>query len=85
MYLEITIFKYYFDKERDGHSDTVKLFGAIRNKEYEAYTSGYTVIELEDAHEPKRARFRNDSAHIAIASVHGLDCILSYNFSTLTS
>ena len=115
MYLETTIFNYYFDKERDGHADTVKLFGAIGNKEYEAYTSGYTVIELEDSHEPKRgkmlslideyhvtvlgitsessrmadiyiangiipAKFRNDSAHIAIASVHGLDCILSYNF-----
>ena len=25
-------------------------------------------------------RFRLDGAHIAIASIHGLDCILSYNF-----
>ena len=24
--------------------------------------------------------FRNDSAHIAIASINGLDCIVSYNF-----
>jgi hypothetical protein len=93
----------------------VKLFEAIGRKEYEAYTSGYTVIELEEAPEPKRSemlslidnyhvtvlgitnessrmadlyiaegiipvRFRNDGAHIAIASVHGLDCVLSYNF-----
>ena len=109
------MFNYYFDEERDGHADTVKLFEAIGRKEYEAYTSGYAVIELEDAPEPKRSKmlsliddyhvtvlgitsessrmadlyianeiipekFRNDSAHIAIASVHGLDCVLSYNF-----
>ena len=115
LYLETTVFNYYFDKKRNGHADTVKLFEAIGRKEYEAYTSGYTVIELEDAPEPKRnkmlslideyhitvlgitsessrmadlyiakniipPKFRNDGAHIAIASIHGLDCILSYNF-----
>ena len=109
------MFNYYFDEERDGHADTVRLFKAIGKKEYDAYTSGYTILELEDAHEPKRSKmlslideyhitvlgitsesdrmadlyitngiiplkFRNDSAHIAIASVHGLDCVLSYNF-----
>jgi hypothetical protein len=115
LYLETTLFNYYFDSERDGHTDTVKLFEAIGTGNYEAYTSGYTILELEDAPEPKRskmlalveeyhitvlgitgesnriadlyvaekiipARYGNDSAHIAIASIHGLDCILSYNF-----
>ena len=109
------MFNYYFDEERDGHADTVKLFEAIGKREYEAYTSGYAIIELEDAPEPKRSKmlslidkyhiavldisaesrrmanlyiaediipekFRNDGAHIAIASIHGFDCVLSYNF-----
>jgi hypothetical protein len=26
-------------------------------------------------------RFRLDGAHIAIASIHSLDCVLSYNFA----
>jgi hypothetical protein len=115
LYLETTMFNYYFDEERDGHADTVKLFEAIGKGEYRAYTSGYSVIELEDAPEPKRSRmlslidkyhitvlgitgesrriadlyiaekiipsrFRNDGARIAIASINGLDCVLSYNF-----
>jgi hypothetical protein len=115
LYLETTIFNYYFDEERNGHADTVKLFEAVGKKEYEIYTSGYAILELEDAPEPKRskmlslideyhiivlsittesrrmanlyitekiipAKFRVDGAHIAIASIHGLDCVLSYNF-----
>jgi hypothetical protein len=109
------MFNYYFEADRDGHADTVALFEAVKAGKYEAYTSGYTVLELEDAAEPKRGkmlalieeynitmldisnearhlaelyiaekiipqRYRNDSAHIAIASIHGLDCVLSYNF-----
>jgi hypothetical protein len=108
------MFNYYFDTDREGHADTVKLFEAIKAGKYEGYTSGYTVLELEDAAEPKRgkmlalieeynltvldindeadrlaeiyiaekiipSRYRDDSAHIAIASMHGLDCVLSYN------
>ncbi|MDR2523487.1 MAG: recombinase family protein [Synergistaceae bacterium] len=115
LYLETTMFNYYFDTDRDGHADTVTLFEAIREGKYEAYTSGYTVLELEDAPEPKRgkmlvlmeeypitmlgisdeadrlaevyiaekiipSRYRDDSAHIAVASIHGLHCVLSYNF-----
>ena len=115
LYLETTVFNYYFDSERDGHADTVRLFEKIRLGYYQAYTSGYTVEELLDAPEPKRSkmmalidehdveilsvtektnmladiyveqgvvpsRFRLDGAHIAIASIHGLDCVISYNF-----
>ncbi|MCL2811837.1 MAG: PIN domain-containing protein [Clostridia bacterium] len=115
LYLETTMFNYYFDAERDGHEDTVRLFKAIRAGKYDAYTSEYVEIELRKASEPKRSamlalineygikvfpidgesrrlarlyvarkaipeRFRFDSAHIAVASVHGLDYVLSYNF-----
>jgi hypothetical protein len=116
LYLETTMFNYYFDKERDGHVDTVKLFEAIGRKEYEAYTSIYALTEIEDTpDEVKRGKmlslvdeyhvtvlnisdesmrmadlyiaekiipekYRTDGAHIAMASIHGLDCVLSYNF-----
>jgi predicted nucleic acid-binding protein len=115
LYLETTLFNYYFDADRDGHPDTVKLFEAVCAGEYEAYTSSYTVTELKDAPEPKQSKMlkliekcgivmlnaddesdrladryisegvispnhRYDGAHIAIASIHGLDCILSFNF-----
>ena len=56
LYLETTMFNYYFDTERDGHADTVRLFEAIRAGKHEAYTSLYTIGELEDADEPKRSK-----------------------------
>jgi predicted nucleic acid-binding protein len=115
LYLETTMFNYYFDTERDGHADTVRLFEKIRAGEYEAYTSEYAAGELLNASEPKQSkmlalideyniiilpitdesnqltdfyvsekiipvRFRLDGAHIAIASIYGMDCVLSYNF-----
>ena len=115
LYLETTMFNYYFDTDRDGHTDTVQLFEAIRKGKYEVYTSGYAIGELLNSDEPKQskmlalieefgistlpitdesnqlaniyvsenvipARFRLDGAHIAIASIHGLDYVLSYNF-----
>jgi len=116
LYLETTVFNYYFDKNRDGHADTVQLFEEIRKGKHQAFTSEYVEIEIQAASEPKRSqmlalikefqiavlsleeetdrlagnyvaqgiipeRFRFDSAHIACASVHGLDYVLSYNFS----
>ena len=115
LYLETTMFNYYFDIGRDGHADTVRLFEAIGRGEYEAYTSEYTAGELLNAPEPKQskmlaliekysvfvlpitdksnqlanlyvaeniipARFRLDGAHVAIACIYGLDCVISYNF-----
>jgi hypothetical protein len=114
LYLETTAFNYFFD-ERPGHDDVVRLFDEIRAGKHEAYTSGYTVEELDVAPEPKRSnmlalikdygitvfdptdesdnlaalyisaniipeRFDYDSAHIAVASINRLDCIISYNF-----
>ena len=117
LYLETTVFNYYFDMEREGYSDTVKLFEAIGIQEYDAYTSAYVTYELQKALEPKRGnmlaliekfginmlnydrnteavrlaniylqekiipkRFRIDSTHLAMASVHEIDCVISYNF-----
>ena len=55
MYLETTAFNYYFDTDRDGHEDTVRLFEAIGAGEYDGYTSAYVTTELYDAKEPKRS------------------------------
>jgi predicted nucleic acid-binding protein len=55
IYLETTMFNYYFEADRDAHSSTVKLFEKISVGEYEAYTSGYVISELENAQEPKRS------------------------------
>jgi predicted nucleic acid-binding protein len=115
LYIETTVFNYYFDEDRDGHADTVRLFEAIGAGRFEAYTSKYATEELREAPEPKRSKmlmladkysldifeiddestrlanlyihegiippkYRADAAHIAIASIHGLDCVVSYNF-----
>ena len=115
LYLETTMFNYYFDINRDGHKATVQLFEAIGAGKYEGYTSEYTIIELMDALEPKQtdmlalikkygiiildidtesdrlsdlyisngiipSKFRLDAAHIAVASIHELDCVLSFNY-----
>ncbi|MCL2445644.1 MAG: hypothetical protein FWD06_02615 [Oscillospiraceae bacterium] len=116
LYLETTVFNYFFDVDREGHHDTVQLFEQIRQGKFQAYTSEYVTVELQAATEPKRSkmlslikeygvsvlgfedetdriadiyveqgiipeRFRFDSTHIACASVHGLDYVISYNFS----
>ena len=114
LYLETTVFNYYFDSEREGHDDVVKLFEAIGAGRYEAYASTLVTDELKRAPEPKQSDMlalidkygisvlepapsvmplaelymekgvmpvshRYDSAHIAIASVHELDFVVSYN------
>jgi len=55
LYLESTLYNYYFDTDRDGHKDTVRLFEAIGAGEYEGYSSEYAMLELLDAEEPKRS------------------------------
>lgn len=54
LYLETTVFNFYFDDDREGHDDVVELFERIKAGEFEAYTSEFTVRELERAQEPKR-------------------------------
>jgi len=54
IYLETTLFNYYFDTDRDAHADTVRLFKAIAAGKYEAYTSGTVIDELMVAPDKKR-------------------------------
>ena len=56
LYLETTMFNYYFDSERDGHADTVRLFETFHEGKHEVFTSLYTLGELGEAHEPKRSK-----------------------------
>jgi predicted nucleic acid-binding protein len=59
VYIETTMFNYYFDKDRDAHSATVAFFEAIGAGNYEAYTSQYAVDELLKAPEPKKSDMLN--------------------------
>lgn len=54
IYIETTMFNYYFDSEREAHPHTVKLFEEFRSGRYEPYTSEYVLQELRRAPEPKR-------------------------------
>jgi len=54
VYLETTIFNYYFDAERDAHPYTVKLFKEIQAGKYIPYTSAYVIRELMAAPIEKR-------------------------------
>ena len=56
IYLETTIFNYYFDENRDAHKSTIKLFEEIIEGKYEAYTSNYVIDELLQADEPKKSK-----------------------------
>ena len=55
LYLETTVFNYYFDTDRDGHKDVVRLFEAIGTGLHEGYASEYVMAELKRAPEPKRS------------------------------
>jgi len=54
IYLETTLFNYYFDTDRAAHADTVKLFKAIASGKYEGFTSGRVIDELLEAPDKKR-------------------------------
>jgi predicted nucleic acid-binding protein len=71
IYLETTIFNYYFDAERDGHADTVKLFEEIKAGKYDVYTSAYTTDELMQANEPKRSDMLALISEYSIATLPG--------------
>ena len=60
------MFNYYFDKDRDAHADTVKLFKEIAAGKYEAFTSTYVTDELEKAPNPKRDKM------IALITEYGI-------------
>lgn len=114
LYLETTVFNWYFENARPGHLDVVALFEAIRDGHFDGFTSEYVATELEAAPEPRRsdalgllkdinmlpsleddkvltlagayidrgiipARYIFDAAHIAFASLSGMDRLVSYN------
>ena len=54
LYIETTLFNYFFDEDRDAHVDTVRLFKEIKAGKYEAYTSTAVTDELMAAPNPKR-------------------------------
>ena len=56
IYLETTMFNYYFDEERDAHADTVTLFEECMSGKFEPYTSLYVIDELEDTSTKKREK-----------------------------
>ena len=56
VYLESTMFNYYFDVDRDAHLDTVEFFEECKAGDFEAYTSDYVIEELDAAPEDKRSK-----------------------------
>ena len=56
IYLETTLFNYYFDEDRDAHPDTVTFFEECASGKFEPYTSTYAIDELEDAPREKREK-----------------------------
>ena len=60
IYLETTLFNYYFDEDRGfAHDGTIALFKEITAGKYEAFTSRYVIGELTKAPEPKREKMLN--------------------------
>ena len=56
IYLETTMFNYYFDKDRDAHADTVTLFEECAAGKFEPYTSDYVIKDIEDAPPEKKSK-----------------------------
>ena len=69
IFLETTLFNYYFDTDRDAHADTVKLFKDIAAGKYGAYTSDAVLEELDKAPEPKR------SMMLALLKTHNISML----------
>ena len=72
IYLETTVFNYYFDADLEGHEDVVKLFKALANGEHEGYTSNYVTDELKRCEEPKQSMMLDliDSLSIKILKIN---------------
>lgn len=70
IYLETTMFNYYFDTDRDAHADTVTLFEACALGKFKPFTSVYVTDELTAAPEEKRDKML---ALIERYNIHVLD------------
>jgi len=56
IYLETTMFNYFFDADRDAHPATVKLFEEIAAGKYEAYTARPVIEEIGRTKTDKREK-----------------------------
>jgi len=56
VYLETTLFNYYFDEDRDAHADTITLFEECAAGKFEPFTSLYVIDEIEGAPGDKRSK-----------------------------
>jgi len=59
VYLETTLFNYYFDTSKNAQPGTVAFFEAVGAGQFEGYTSVYTYNELDKAPEPLRTKMLN--------------------------
>jgi predicted nucleic acid-binding protein len=59
IYLETTMFNYYFDADRDAHADTVALFEECQIGLFEAFTSDYVLREIDNDKTAKRDEMRS--------------------------
>jgi predicted nucleic acid-binding protein len=59
VYLETTMFNYYFDKTKNAQPATVAFFEAIGSGQFEGYTSVYAYEELDKAPDPQRTNMLN--------------------------
>ena len=68
VYLETTMFNYYFDDKKDGQPFTIAFYEAIGSGQYEGYTSIYTYNELDKAPEPQRSNMLHliEKYHITV-------------------
>jgi predicted nucleic acid-binding protein len=68
VYLETTLFNYYFDTTKNAQPVTVTFFEAIGSGQFEGYTSVYTYGELNKASEPRRTNMLNliEKYHITV-------------------
>ena len=73
IYLETTMFNYYFDEDRDAHADTVTLFEECASGKFEPYTSLYVINELENTLGDKRDKM------IALVERYGITVLALNN------
>jgi predicted nucleic acid-binding protein len=73
IYLETTMFNYFFDKDRESHPAVVAAFESIGAGDYEGYTSDYALDELSKAPEPKKKDMLGLIAKYGIAIIEGSD------------
>ena len=55
IYLETTIFNYYFDTTKNAQPVTVAFFETLSSGQFEGYTSEYAYTELDKALDPRRS------------------------------